>query len=134
MTPRRPAAPSDLADRGRRFWREVLKVYGLNVDELQLLAEACRTLDGCERLREQIEADGSMIKGSTGQARLHPAIAELRLQRTLLAKLLAQLGLPNVATAEPAATPAQRRARKAAEARWTRVEQKRKERSGGVGA
>lgn len=118
MVSRKPAAPADLEKRGRAFWREVLKIYELNVDEMQLLAEACRTLDDCDRLREVIEADGHMVRGSTGQSRLHPAIGELRQTRTALAKFLAQLGLPDVDGGASLPTPESRRASKAATARW----------------
>lgn len=130
MVSRKPAAPADLEKRGRAFWREVLKIYELNVDEMQLLAEACRTLDDCDRLRVVIETEGQMIKGSTGQSRLHPAIGELRQTRTALAKFLAQLGLPDAEGGASLPTPESRRASRAADARWNQkryLDQKRQE-------
>ena len=115
---RRPAAPKDLGPRGAKFWREILKVYELNTDEIQLFIEACRTIDECEALRERIQLEGETVKGSMGQTRVHPALSELRQSRALLAKLLGQLDLP-----DPQAVPASpnsNRASKAAEARWSR--------------
>lgn len=125
---RRPSPPADLAERGKKFWRSVWKDYDLNVDEIEVLAEACRTLDECDRLRERVDADGDMVAGSTGQLRLHPALVELRLARAGLGKLLAQLGLPDLETGDAPQSAAQRRASKAAEARWQakREEQERR--------
>lgn len=115
---RRPSAPKDLGTRSRKFFREVYAIYDLSMSEHQLLLEACRTLDDCDALRERIELDGHMVKGSTGQSRLHPAVPELRQARTTLAKLLDQLGLPNPESGEQPVTASQRRAAKAGQARW----------------
>lgn len=123
-----PSAPADLAERGKRFWRQVWKEYDLNVDEVELLAEACRTLDECDRLRQRVATDGDTVPGSTGQLRLHPALVELRLARAGLGKLLAQLGLPDLETGDAPQTAAQRRSSAASQARWKakREEQERR--------
>lgn len=118
MTARRPTPPKDLGSRGRRFWADVVAVYELNVDELQLLVEVCRGLDELELLHALI-ADGVTVAGSRGQDRLHPALAEMRAVRLGLGRLLAQLGLPDPDSGAPGLqTPQQVRARRAAETRW----------------
>lgn len=125
---RKPAAPTDLGERGRKFWRDVMRIYELNVDEMQILAEVCRTLGDCDILRERIENDGFMVQGSTGQKRLHPAVAELRQTRAALAKLLAQLGLPDTEGGASLPSAESRRATKAATARWTQADRRKQQR------
>lgn len=120
----RPKAPAGLAARGRAFWRDVTGSYQLERDEVELLAEACRTLDLAEALQARIAADGPMTLGSMNQPRVHPAVGELRQARALLARLLGQLGLPP-AVADPAEDKAAKAttselATRAARARWSK--------------
>lgn len=117
MTARKPAVPADLAARGKAFWRSAVGTYELSEVELELLRECCRLLDECEALRASVEAEGTTVKGSTGQPRVHPALGELRQHRLALGKLLAQLDLPDE-DGETLSTPTQARARRAAQARW----------------
>lgn len=118
MTARRPlSAPKDLAVAGRSLWRSVAKVYDLRPDELPLLAEMCRTVDDLAALRVALDEGGPMVTGSKGQPRPNPLLAEVRGARLVLARLAAQLGLPDE-DGETSRTPAQRRASKAARARW----------------
>lgn len=134
--PRRPTAPSDLGPRARRFWRDVYGTYSLNIDEHQLLIEACRTIDLCEALAIRIAEEGEFSKGSMGQLRVHPAVPELRQARALLGGLLTRLKLPeppgvgavDAGTAARAKAQGAVRANRAAHAaniRWTREETKR---------
>jgi hypothetical protein len=85
-------------------------------------------LDECESLRTSVDQNGTTVKGSTGQVRVHPALGELRQHRLALGRLLAQLDLPDP---EDAAlrTPAQVRATKAAQTCW-RAHNARKEANG----
>ena len=112
-----PSPPSDLRPRGRgrRFWRDVLGTFELAVDELELLAEACRQLDLLDALRAAA-GDEVVVDGKT-----HPAIVEARHTRIELRRSLAQLNLPqegaDEVTDEVAAFRSQR-ARRAARARW----------------
>lgn len=118
MTARRgPAAPTDLAAGGRSLWRSVVKIYDLRGDELPLLAEMCRTVDDLALLRAALIESGPTVLGSKGQPRPNPLLAEVRGSRLVLARLAAQLGLPDE-EGETSTTPAQRRASKAARARW----------------
>ncbi len=117
MSTRKPSAPRDLAARGRAFWRQTVAVFELSEVELLLLRECCRLVDECEGLRKSLDDDGTTVKGSTGQVRVHPALGELRQHRLALGKLLAQLALPDVDDGA-LKTPAQARASRAAQTRW----------------
>ena len=112
-----PAAPKGLGRRGRRFWRTVMAAYVLDPAETEVLVEVCRLLDQCEHLQELLDRDGLEVAGSTGQARVHPAVAELRANRQALGRLLAQLDLPDEDGAT-LASPTTARARSAARGRW----------------
>ena len=118
-TRKAPRAPSDLASRGRAFWRTTVGSFELSEVEFELLRECCRLLDECESLRTSVDTEGTTVKGSTGQPRVHPALGELRQHRLALGKLLAQLALPDD-LGEQLPTPVQARARRAAESRWGR--------------
>lgn len=59
---------------------------------------------------------GLTVAGSTGQSRLNPVVAELRLQRGTLARMLADLRLPD----ESGQVQKSVRHQRAARARWSR--------------
>lgn len=112
-------APSGLGKPARALWRAVTAGLVLRADELAILETACRTRDQIASLEQLLVASPAAIEGSRGQQVLHPAIAELRLQRQLLAALLAKLDMPEAAggTAwDGLSTSA--RGRKAALHRW----------------
>lgn len=120
-TPREPLpAPDGLADTGRALWDSVTSTYDLRTDELALLAEMARLLDDLAMMREVLAADGPMVAGSKGQRRPHPILAEMRGSRLLLVRFASQIGLPDLDGDEAGATPASRRAARAANARWQR--------------
>lgn len=108
--------PADLArgGPGRALWRDVTKRYDPTELEAPILAEACRTVDRLEELRTVIEADGVTILGSKGQRRLHPALAEERLARLVLARLTGMLRIPDEAPVSARSAAASR----AANTRW----------------
>lgn len=122
--PQAPRIPTGLGRRGRALWRSVVETYELRADELVVLEEAARTLDTCARLDAELATAPTMIPGSTGQARPHPLLAELRGHRQVLAQLLRQLGLADVVIPDegdgPTLTPRQARAQHAAQVRWGR--------------
>ncbi len=124
-------APRDLKRRGAAFWRTVVGGFELTESETQLLHEACRTLDEIDALRDVIAAEGSTVKGSTGQPRAHPAYNELRSHRAMLSRLLVQLALPDDAGGVMP-TPASSRAAKAAHARWSRTQRPQEHKHGGA--
>lgn len=117
MSKGKPKAPAGLGTRGRRFWSDTVATFELERDELELLAEVCRTLDEIEQLREAVSVHGAVTEGSRGQVRTHPALGELRMARSTLARLLAQLALPDEQGQAPESFNTAR-ARKAANVRW----------------
>lgn len=113
-----PPTPKGLARTpGGRLWRDVATVYGLRPDELRILEDACRTLNETRRLERALSRSSVTVKGSKGQVRAHPLLAEIHHSRRLLAGLLKQLALPNEPDDEEE-SPATLQARKAANARW----------------
>jgi hypothetical protein len=71
----------------------------LRPDELVLLESAARTFDTIAELQAALVGQPLIVPGSLGQQREHPLISEIRLQRVSLARLLAQLRLPDDDTA-----------------------------------
>ena len=108
---KRPAAPRDLGDAGRRTWRKVWAEVrdGLELDERErlILNEACGVADDIARLDALLKA----AKDQRAQLRI---LSERRQQRLAFGRLLAQLELDG----ESARTPTQRRASRAARTRW----------------
>ncbi len=112
-----PKPPRGLAARGRAFWRDVAAVYELERPHLEVLREVCRLLDRLDALAAVVARDGEVVRGSTGQPRLHPALAEQRQTALALGRLLDVLGLDeHVGEVPESATT--RKARRAAESRW----------------
>lgn len=112
-----PPAPAHLGRRGRRLWRTVAEAFeGLTERELVFLAEAARVADRLEELRELVANEGTTVEGSRGQPVLHPAIAEERQQRDLLARLLRAISLEEDGDEGEAA--AARLGQRGAAARW----------------
>ena len=85
--------PRGVRTAGKRLWTAVSCDFELDPPELELLAEACRTLDLIAQLRAEAAESGLVIAPSQG-VRVHPAVVEARQQRLALAKLLSALGLP----------------------------------------
>ena len=88
-------------------------------DELIVLENAAKTIDLVAKLDLAMADQPLVVPGSQGQLREHPLLSEQRQQRALLARLLAQLKLPE--SDELDAFRGQQRqdsARSAARARW----------------
>lgn len=115
--------PITLGPRGRRFWDETLKVYGLNPGELLILQETCRTLDVLDQLDATIRNAGPLTAGSSGQEIVHPAVGEALAQRIALHRLLASLALPD-ADGNTVQTARKTTAKAAARARWAPLARK----------
>lgn len=113
----RPRAPVGLGAAGRRLWRAVTSDYELQPWELDSLTLACRQLDDVASLEALLAEQGLVVPGSKGQPRLSAVVSELRQARLAAARLLAEVGLPLDDEGRPA-TPAARRAQRAAQARW----------------
>ncbi|MGD9754692.1 MAG: hypothetical protein AB7W59_27190 [Acidimicrobiia bacterium] len=112
---KRPRVPAGMGPAGAKLWRSIVEAGDLDARSLALLGEACRIADLVAVLDAQVAADGAMVKGSNGQPRAHPALAESRHQRASMQRLLGAL---TQAVDERPLTAAQQRARRAAAARW----------------
>jgi len=63
--------------------------------KLQILAQTCRVADIIAELDEAADEAPLTTSGSMGQQVISPFIAEARVQRALLAQLIARLALPD---------------------------------------
>ncbi len=98
------------------MWRRIVGAYELREDELVLLEQAARVADTLALLEAGMRGAPLLVTGSMGQQREHPLLSEARQQRGQLARLLAQLKLPDGDGLSTTST----KARKAAQARWSR--------------
>ena len=88
-----PRAPAKLGAAGVRLWRSVAKRYELTLSELTLLEGAAKLTDEIVRLEKALANAPTLITGSAGQEKVHPAFAELRAHRLALARLMQALDL-----------------------------------------
>jgi hypothetical protein len=103
------------------LWRDATAAYELRVDELITLESACRTADTINRLDEAMKGEPLTVKGSMGQVREHPLLAEARQQRALLSRLFVALKFPDAPEAASRhAGERSAKARAAVQARWAR--------------
>lgn len=86
-------SPAGLQTEGRRLWRKIHAVFDLENDphKVHILTQACRVADIVAELDEAADQAPLTVKGSMGQPVISPFIAEARVQRALLAQLLARL-------------------------------------------
>jgi hypothetical protein len=91
--------PAGLQKPGRALWRKITGEFPLEnePDKAELLFQACKTADQIAELDEAAAEAPLTVKGSMGQPVISPFIAEARVQRALLAQLLARM---NFAEAE----------------------------------
>lgn len=83
-----------LGHSGQHLWDSVTRRYELSKHEEVLLGSACRLADTIADLEAALTSEGLIVQGSQGQPRVHPAVSELRQNRLVLARLVADLGLP----------------------------------------
>lgn len=86
-------SPAGLEKQGRSLWRRITSEFDLenDPDKLELLFQACKTADQIAELDEAAAEAPLTVKGSMGQPVISPFIAEARVQRGLLAQLLARM-------------------------------------------
>ena len=94
----------------------------LTAGELEMLGQACRTADELDRLEKAVRAlDDLVVRGSMGQIKSHPLLAEARAHRLLLERLVGALALPTE-DEEVGLRPGQKHGRRAINARWRPVQ------------
>lgn len=115
----RPGEPRGLAS-SLSFWRSAVKDYDLRLDERRVLEDACREMDLIDRLQSAIDSPDFELttKGSMGQVVSDPLIQEIRQHRTVVARLLAGLKLPEESAGAKPAAGRSTSARQAANASW----------------
>lgn len=122
MSDQEQAPPAGLEDAGQKLWSDVVMTEDgamvLRPDEAHVLEQACRCADRIAALAELLADVELVTVGSRGQAIMHPAIVEERMQRDLLAKLLGRLAIPEDDEGEWDGLSASQRARRAARFRW----------------
>lgn len=91
--------PADLGKPGKALWRRITAEFDLenDPDKAELLYQACRTKDQIAELDEAAAEAPLTVKGSMGQPVISPFIAEARVQRGLLAQLLARMNFAEAA-------------------------------------
>ena len=91
-----PRPPRELGKAGRAFWRDMVIELEFGPHELRILRDAAATVDTIAALEEATRAEGFSVRvrGSMGQPTIAPEVAEIRVQRALLASLIARLKVP----------------------------------------
>ena len=113
-----PKAPDGLSTRARRLWRDVLAEYELSAAELEVLRSALVALDRADQAAAVVDAEGVVVVDRYGSPKAHPATDIEARNRTIFARLVAQLGVK--VTPERVDSPQSVRARAAANTRWKR--------------
>lgn len=88
-----PAPPEGTKAGGRELWDEVVAHWTLSPLELRVLGEIVRSADLLDDLAEIIRRDGPVIDSPQGR-KAHPAVAEARQQKIVLARLVSALRIP----------------------------------------
>jgi hypothetical protein len=110
--------PQGLDASGLQLWNSVTEVYVLTASEVAILTQACYTADELTRLEAAVKKlPGLTTKGSTGQIKPHPLLAEVRAHRALLQRLMEGLNLPDQEQ-QVGRRAGARHAARAARARW----------------
>jgi hypothetical protein len=110
--------PDDLGPAGRELWLAVVDEFTPARYEVRALYETARECDLIDKLADAVESDGLMVEGSKGQPVLNPAVSELRQHRLAFVRMAEALNLS--AENAPPETERTKRARHAANARWSR--------------
>jgi hypothetical protein len=98
-----PKPPKELQAAGRPLWRaiiaDVAAGWRLDARDLALLRRASVIQDWIVALDAVVAADGVMTSGSRGQARVHPAVQEMRGLAAVQKSLLGAIELEDPAAA-----------------------------------
>ena len=116
MTAKVPDPPKTLSARSRKLWRAVTREYELSAAENELLHQACESLDRADEAAAVVRKEGVTVRDRYGSPKQHPAADVEARHRSLFASLIRQLGVQD----DDEETPASRRGRQAANARWQR--------------
>jgi hypothetical protein len=88
-----PQPPRKLGPHGMKLWRDVHTEYSItDVGGIELLAQACASLDRAEELAACIAEQGAVIHTRNGP-KAHPAIGDELACRGFVVRTLQRLGL-----------------------------------------
>ncbi len=93
------SATSHLTEDMRRFYRRVVRAYGLQDHHRRLVVCACEAHDRMTQARDQLAREGITTIDRHGQTRPHPAVSIERDSRIAFARMLRELGLADEADA-----------------------------------
>ena len=88
-----PPAPKHLEASGRALWAAVAGHYVLEPHHLRILQAAAECADRAEAARVAVDRDGLMVDSPRYGSKSHPLLTVERDQRTLMARLVRDLGL-----------------------------------------
>lgn len=91
--------PAGLGKHGKKLWQKIDPEFDVEIypDKAELLFQACKVADQIAELDEAAAEAPLTVKGSMGQPVISPFIAEARVQRGLLAQLLARINFADPA-------------------------------------
>ena len=113
--------PARLSASARALWVGVTGRWELRPDEMRILEDACREATLVDKIEAALKAADLVTDGSTGQARAHPLLSEVRQHRVAMTSLLARLALPDDEAEGRQESARSEHARSAAIARWGQV-------------
>jgi hypothetical protein len=88
-----PQPPRKLGEHGMKLWRDVHAEYNIDdIGGIELLAQACTSLDRAEELASHINKDGVTIRTKSG-LKSHPSIRDEMSCRAFVVRTLQKLGL-----------------------------------------
>ena len=108
---------------GEALWRSYTSVLTLDPGETANLRMACHAFDELAKIEFLLSRTNPLVKGSRGQPRINPLLAEARDHRRVVYKLLGAIRIPanHSATIESnVGNILSLRAQTAARARWDR--------------
>ena len=115
-----PKPPKGLESAGKALWRAIVSDLPSNFEfsarELRQLELAARQADAVAGLEAAIDREGIVTRGSRGQQRLNPLVAEARQGRLAVSRLIGELALPD--TGSDLQKSSSKRSSRAAHARW----------------
>ena len=89
-----PKSVSALTSTRASRWRAIVGSYELSPGEVELLRQACVTVDLLARIDDQLSREDLTVAGSRGQQRAHPLVSASMEQRRVLAGLMSEMALP----------------------------------------
>lgn len=89
-----PAPPTGLTEEATALWLSYVGDYLLSERELALLREACLIVTELSLMRAALAESSILTTGSTGQPVVNKVLAEMTSHRSMLTRVLRELGEP----------------------------------------